>query len=84
MTAKGYPENLGFSSPGQGRAATFVKEERIMSTRQEKLAKLRRALAKCRGIPDVHAGRTDADYLFRKRVSAAIDLLLAWLDFELN
>lgn len=51
-----------------------------MSAEQEKLAKL---LAKCKAIPAVHAGDTEADYLFRKRVNAAIDLFLAWLDFEL-
>lgn len=53
-------------------------------SREEKLTKLRSRLAECREQRPVHAGSTDADYLFRKRVNAAIDLLVAWLDFELT
>lgn len=59
------------------------KEGEIMIVKQEKLAKLRRTLAKCKEQRPVYAGKTDADYLFRKRVNATIDLFLAWLDFEL-
>lgn len=54
-----------------------------MNGKQEKLAGLRRSLAKCQGVRPVHAGATDADFQFRERVNNVIDLFLDWLDYEL-
>ena len=45
---------------------------------------LRYALVECKEVRSIAAGSTNADFQFRKRVNMVMDLLLDWMEYQLD